>query len=332
MRVSNLTEEREVEEKQPDNEEESVEKEDKYREAGKAAHDALVKAISMVEPGVKLLDICETAENFILQQGLGISFPFNISIDNQAAHYSSPPDDSTVIEENSIIKLDVGAHRDGYVADTAYTVTLDESLNPLVESANQALKIAIDAIKPGVKTNEIGALIEETIKSYGYRPIRDLSGHLVDQYELHGSKIIPNIAMPHGKPFEEGEAYGLDIFSTTGTGKVHEDQSKCYIFSLSPMRVAVRSKIARKVLSYIVREYKQLPFSERALRREFTKAVQTKFALRELQRGGILNRYHVLSEEKGAMVAQAEHTILITSDGVEIPTLPSGSSIWDMFD
>lgn len=137
--------------------------------------------------------------------------------------------------------------------------------------------------------------------------------------------------MPHGKAFEEGEAYGFETFATTGTGTVHEDQSKCFIFSLLPLRVSVRSKAARRGLAYIAREYKQLPFSERALRREF-KAADAKFTLRELQLRGALHRYHVLSEEKGAMVAQSEHTILITADGVEITTLPSGSSLWDFYE
>ena len=322
-----MTEERVIKEEKTEEEEEQEKKEEKYREAGKVAHDALVKAVSMVQPGVKLRDICEEVENFILQQGFGLSFPFNISLDNHAAHYTPPPDDEGTIGENSIVKLDLGAHKDGYISDTAFTVTLDESLAPLVEAANQALKLAIERIKPGVKTNEIGVLIEETVKSYGYRPIRDLSGHLVDQYELHGPKIIPNIAMPHGKTFEEGEVYGFEIFATTGKGTVHEDRSKCFIFSLLPIRVPVRSKATRRVLAYIAREYKQLPFSERALRREFN-AAETKFTLRELQLRGALHRYHVLSEIKGAMVAQSEHTILLTADGVEVTTLPSDSPIW----
>lgn len=311
--------------------EEKEAKEEHYRQAGQIAHDALVKARAMIKPGAKLLDICEKTEEFILQQGLGISFPFNISLDNFAAHYTSPPDDEATIGEKAIVKIDVGAHKEGYVADTALTVTLDETLAPLIEAANQAMRRALETINPGIKTNEIGRIIEETIKSYGYRPIRDLSGHLVDQYELHGPKIIPNIVLPHGKDFEEGEAYGLDIFATTGKGTVHEDQSKCFIYSLLPIRVSVRSKITRRVLAYIAREYKQLPFSERALRREF-KAAETKFTLRELQSRGALHRYHVLAEEKGAMVAQSEHTILITADGVEVTTLPCDSPIWDVLE
>jgi len=329
-----LTEEQIIDEEKTEEEEEEEEEEEKmekYREAGIVAHEALVKAVSMVELGVKLVDICEAAENYILQQGLGISFPLNISLDNHAAHYTSPPDDENVIGEKSIVKLDLGAHKDGYVSDTAFTVTLDENLASLVEASNQALKVAIDTIKPGVMTNEIGALIEETIKRYGYRPIRDLSGHLVDKYELHGPKIIPNIAMPHGKEFEEGEVYGFETFATTGSGRVHEDRSKCYIFSLLPIRVSVRSKAARRGLAYVAREFKQLPFTERALRREF-KPADAKFTLRELQMRGALHRYHVLSEVKEAMVAQSEHTIILTADGVEITTLPSGSSLWDFFE
>lgn len=330
MGGSHLAEDHVIEEDKQEQEEEEEEgtKEEKYRHAGIVAHQALVKARDMIKPGARLLDICEKTEDYILQQGFGISFPFNISIDNLAAHYTSPPNDEGTIGEKAIVKIDVGTHKDGYVADTAFTVTLDETLTPLVEAVNQALKHSIETIKPGVKTNEIGRIIEETIKNYGYRPIRDLSGHLIDQYDLHGPKIIPNITLPHGKAFEEGEAYGLDIFATTGVGTVHEDHNKCFIFSLLPIRVRARSKATRKVLAHIAREYKQLPFSERALRREFNSA-ETKFALRELQSQGALRKYHVLSEAKDAMVAQSEHTILITADGVEVTTLPNDSPLWD---
>ena len=313
-KVKNQSSEKQ-EQKQQQEEEEKFEK---YRKAGKAAKEVREIARKIVQPGTPIIDICERVESELLSRGVGLSFPCNVSINNVAAHYTSPPDDKTVINERDVVKIDFGAHVDGYIADTAFTVSFNPEHNKLIEASERALEVAIDLIKPGVETKLIGEKIEETIKGYGFRPIKDLSGHLLDQYFLHSSKIIPNISVPHGTKIEEGEVYALETFASTGSGSVTE-APYAYIYSLMPFRVPLRFKGSRQVLGLIQKDFKTLPFAERWLAKKISKA-GLKFAIRELTEKGVLRAYNVLSDKKGSLVSQAEHTLIVLKDGCEVIT------------
>lgn len=298
--------------------EEEEDKFEKYRKAGKAAKEVKDFARRFVKPGTPIIDVCEKIEGELLSKGVDLSFPCNVSINNVAAHYSSPPDDKNVIDEHDIVKIDFGTHVDGYIADTAFTVSFGSEHNKLIEASEKALEIAIEMIKPGVETSIIGNKIEETIKGYGFRPIKDLSGHLLDQYVLHSSKIIPNISIPHGTKIEEGEVYALETFATTGSGTVTE-APHAYIFSLMPLRIPLRFKGSRMVLNLVQKEFKTLPFAERWLAKKVSKA-GLKLAIKELTEKGLFRAYNVLSDRKGSFVSQAEHTLIVIEDGCEVIT------------
>ncbi len=306
----------EKQEQEPSEEEEDMF--EKYRKAGEAAKAVREIARKMVQPGTPIIDICERIESELLNRGVGLSFPCNVSINNIAAHYTSPPDDKTLINENDVVKIDFGAHFDGYIADTAFTISFSSVHDKLVEASEKALEVAIEMIKPGVETKVIGEKIEETIKGYGFRPIKDLSGHLLDQYILHSSKIIPNISIPHGPKIEEGEVYALETFATTGSGSVTE-APYAYIYSLMPLRIPLRFKGSRQVLGLVQKEFKTLPFAERWLAKKVSKAGR-KLAIKELTEKGLFRSYNVLSDRKGSLVSQAEDTLIVLEDGCELTT------------
>ncbi|MEX2720078.1 MAG: type II methionyl aminopeptidase [Candidatus Wukongarchaeota archaeon] len=295
------------------------EKFEKYRKAGKIWAEVKDKILPFIVPGAKLLDICEKAEELIIEAGGFHAFPCNVSINNIAAHYTATADDQTTIQEGDLVKIDIGVHIDGFIADAAFSVCLNPDHETLIEAVEEALKATVEALKPDAKTNEIGEIIEKTIKKYGYRPIRDLTGHTLERYEIHGSKHIPNIKIPIGHTVEEGEAYGLDVFATTGSGKSHEDKTKCQIYTLLPMRVPLRFKSSKTLRRHINKNYKTLPFCERWLLKEFP-ASTVKIGMRELLSKGALYKYYVLVEDKGVLVSQAENTVIITKDGAEITT------------
>jgi len=298
--------------------EEEEDKFEKYRKAGRAAREVREIARKIVQPGTPIIEICERIESELLKRDVELSFPCNVSLNNVAAHYTSPPDDKTIINESDIVKIDFGTHVDGYIADNAFTVGFIPEYDKLIEASEKALEIAIEMIKPGVETSLIGKKIEETIKEYGFRPIKDLSGHLLDQYILHSSKIIPNISVPYGTKIEEGEVYALETFATTGSGSVTE-APYAYIYSLMPIRAPLRFKGARQVLSLVQREYKTLPFAERWLAKKVSKA-RLKLAIKELMEKGLLRAYNVLSDRKGSKVSQAERTLIVQEDGCEVTT------------
>ncbi|MFX1318558.1 MAG: type II methionyl aminopeptidase [Promethearchaeota archaeon] len=292
--------------------------EEKYRRAGKIASQVREEIRPQVKVGALALDICEAAEARIIELGGGIGFPTNCSINEVAAHYSSPEEDKTMIQEGDVVKVDIGVHIDGYIADTAFTVSFDPELKTLVEASQESLKKALLLIRPKTNSKDLGKIIEDTIRGYGYRPIRDLSGHQLDEYVLHGSKSLPNIAVPYGSVLEEGEAYALETFATTGTGSVHET-GQHYIYSLNPARIAVRSQGARDIIRLVAREFKSLPFSRRYLTKHVPK-LSLALGLRELTTKKVLRQYSVLADSKGSRVAQTEHTFLVNKDGIEITT------------
>ncbi|MFX1474396.1 MAG: type II methionyl aminopeptidase [Promethearchaeota archaeon] len=297
---------------------EEIDPEEKYRQAGKIASQVRDEIASKIKIGARAFDLCEAAEARILELGGRLAFPTNISINEVAAHYSSPENDATIIEEGDIVKLDLGVHIDGYIADTALTISFNPELEKLVKASREALDKALELIKPKANSKDLGKIIEDTIRGYGYRPIRDLSGHQLDEFVLHGPKTLPNIAVPHGVSLEEGEAYALETFASTGSGSVH-DTGQYLIFSLQPVRKPLRNRGARDIVRLVAREFKSLPFSRRYLSKHIPK-LSLALGLRELTTKSVLRQYSVLADTKGSHVSQAEHTFLITSDGIEITT------------
>ncbi|KAF5050900.1 Methionine aminopeptidase [anaerobic digester metagenome] len=210
-----------------------------------------------------------------------------------------------------MVKLDLGVHVDGYIADSA--ITVDLSGNPdIVKASEDALAAAIDLIKPGVSTGEIGTAIEESIRSYSLSPIMNLTGHGLSQYEAHDNPSVPNKHVEGGVILKEGDVLAIEPFATNGTGLVH-DGSWAEIYSIIRKK-PVRMPAVRNVLKQ-AEEYRELPFAKRWL-----KSDKLEFSLIQLERAGILHSYPVLIESAGGLVSQAEHTVIITHDGCEVTT------------
>ncbi|WP_273271875.1 M24 family metallopeptidase, partial [Methanothrix sp.] len=96
---------------------------DNYRKAGRILAEVLQEARPKVDVGVPLLEVAEFVEEAIRSKGGLPAFPCNISLDRSAAHYTPSPKDESVFAEN-MVKLDVGVHVDGYIADAAITIDL----------------------------------------------------------------------------------------------------------------------------------------------------------------------------------------------------------------
>jgi len=305
---------------EPDKEEEERKlKLDSLRKAGKIAQG--VKAF--IKPKIKVdtlvLDIVEQTESKITELGGGIAFPVNVAINNIAAHYTSPlrADDLT-IKDNDIVKIDLGVHIEGYIVDTAFTVSFNEEKS--LENIIQATEVALDAAKmmskPKIHTRELGKKIESIVKGFKYNPIKELGGHQVERWTVHGKKKLPELGSQGGDLMEVGDVFAIEIFASTGVGSVHYTNAS-FIYELNPYagRVPLRRKASKQILGFINNNYKTLPFAERWLANHFRMGVI--FGLQELVQQGKIRAHHVLSEQKGVYVAQSEETVLITEDGYE---------------
>ena len=291
---------------------------EKYRKAGRILAEVLQEARPKVEVGSSLLEVAEFVEGAIRSKGAKPAFPCNISLDRNAAHYTPPPGDKSTFGEN-MIKLDVGVHVDGYVADAAITIDLGGHPD-LVEASEAALKAALEIVAPGVSTGLIGATIEEAITSYGYKPVSNLTGHGLSRYEAHDEPALPNKAMKTGITLKEGDVIAIEPFATNGSGRISEAPIN-EIYGFSAPR-PVRMPQARVLMKEIQERYKTLPFARRWLKEE-----RAEYALMQLLRNGSVHRYPVLWEVEGALVSQAEHTVVIFENGCEVITRPGSSGL-----
>lgn len=287
-----------------------------YRKAGKLVAEVREQARPLVKPGVTLLEVAEMVEELITQRGAKPAFPCNISVNEISAHYSPPADDDTTIKEGDMVKVDVGAHVDGYIGDTAFTIATGEK-QELVQTAERALEAEIAAIKPGIDVGELGRIVEETATAAGFKPIHNLTGHSLARWNLHAGLTVPNVKGETGEKLSVGDVVALEPFVTDGAGYV-EDQQKVYILRYLYDR-PVRLRMARELLRDVKRAYDGLPFAERWLAKKMSK-LRLELTLRELVGVGSLWPYHVLAERAGGKVAQAEHTVIVTEDGCEVTT------------
>ncbi|KAF5436967.1 methionyl aminopeptidase [Candidatus Methanophagaceae archaeon] len=283
-----------------------------YRRAGVILVEVRKEATGLIKDGGSLLEVAEFVENNIREKGGEPAFPCNISRNEEAAHATPSIDDQTVFGKDDLVKLDIGVHIDGYIADSAVTVDLSGNYDGLVKAAEVALDEAIKIIRDGVSTIEIGEVIGTTIKERGYKPVVNLSGHGLSRYDSHAPPTIPNVKYEHGVTLHENNVVAIEPFATDGCGKVVES-GNAEIFSLVKPK-PVRMREAKKLLDEI-KNYQGLPFAKRWLPRE-----RLELALRTVETAGILRDYPVLREEEKGMVSQAEHTVIIKKDGCEVIT------------
>ena len=265
-----------------------------------------------IEPGKRIIKICILAENKIREYGGIPAFPLNVSINHIAAHSTSPKGDKSEIPEFGLVKLDVGVHVDGYIADTARTVDIDGTLDGFVAATNDALSEAIDLMKPGAELGDVGKTIEYVVKEYGLRPIKNLSGHNLKRYRLHAGKIVPNIKKRRIGTVEIGEYYAIEPFATTGTGTVI-DSEYIYIFSNTGTDVPLEGT-TEKLRKYLRDKYGPFPFASRWIGSS-NKDVDVIQEIKNLLKSNALRGYPMQIEKKGRPVSQSEHTVYISEKG-----------------
>ena len=213
---------------------------DKYCQAGAFAASVIRKGAMEIRPGAPYLEVIEFIEDMASSDESGLAFPLNVSLNEDAAHDTASTGDERVFAAGDLVKLDLGVHFDGYIADTAITIDLGNN-GLLVDASREALSRAIEKVRPGVTVGELGFAIQSEIESRGYRPIANLTGHGLDRFIVHRPPNIPNVAIQGGAVLEEGMVFAIEPFATTGSGHVGEKR-RVEIFqqiSEKPVRLAI---------------------------------------------------------------------------------------------
>jgi len=290
-----------------------------YLKAGKIAGEVRENVRKKDWIGSTLEEICEYVESEIIKRGAKCAFPVNTSLNEVAAHYTAEPNDTKTVSDSDLIKIDLGAQINGYIADTAVTVNYDPQYDSLVQTAENALQSAMSMIKVGVKSKDVGRKIQNTIMDMGFKPIANLSGHSLDQYTIHAGKTVPNMWSIGSFDFSEDEAYACEPFVTAknGLGFVRNGKIK-NIFALAS-RKRTKNDEADKVQEYIWNNFNMLPFALRWLLKEWEEKEARKL-LDILIKKKVVKAYAILVEASGKTVAQAEHTFIPTQTGVTVTT------------
>jgi len=291
-----------------------------YVKAGKIAGEVRENVRQKDWIGSTLAEICEYVESEIIKRGAKCAFPVNTSLNEVAAHYTAEPNDPKTVSDSDLVKIDLGAQINGYIADTAVTVNYDPQYDSLVQAAENALQAAMSMIKIGVKSKDVGRKIQNTIMDMGLKPIANLSGHSLDQYTIHAGKTVPNMWTIGSFSFSENEAFACEPFVTTknALGFVRNGKIK-NIFALAS-RKRTKDDEADKLLEYIWNNFNMLPFALRWIVKEWEEK-EARRLLDFLIKKKAVKAYAILVEASGKTVAQAEHTFIPTQTGVTVTTI-----------
>lgn len=272
-----------------------------------------------VRENMRIIEVCEKVEATIRAKGGKPAFPCNVSIDEVAAHYTSPPDDTSTIPAGSTVKVDLGVQVDGYVTDTAFTAAFNSEGKAMAATAELTLKTVIDNIHGDMTLGDIGALAEKTIKNRGFKPISNLTGHSVGRYLIHAGTSIPSISGFNPHKVETGGVYAVEPFVTLPDAVARvDDMPQATIYRFLKTK-SLKSDGAKKLAKYIESNFRTLPFAERWLIGILPKE-QHKAAFKELLQSKTVMSYPVFVEVSKKPVAQAEHTLLIKENGCEVLT------------
>ena len=287
----------------------------KILRAGKIASQVRDSIRNEIKSGMLLVEIADAIEEKIIELGGKPAFPTCLSIDDAAAHYIPYHDDKSVAR--GILKVDMGVHVDGWIADTAFSLDLenDEENKKIILASEKALDAAIKNFKKGGKIRNVGSSVKNEIEKFGFSPIVNLSGHSIENYDLHAGISIPNFDNSDETEIKEG-LYAIEPFATNGVGRVKDGKpSATYILQSEKNP---RSSEAREILKFIVEEYKTFPFCSRWLVKKF--GLKSLISIKQLEENGNVYNYPVLMESSGGKVAQTEHTILVEKNNVIVTT------------
>lgn len=283
------------------------------QQAGKVASQVRREtAAKLQKQGTSFLEAMDYAENRILQLGGQIAWA-QMAVNDTAAHFCPEEDDAQVSQEGQLIKIDIGTHLEGWIADNAMTVLVGKSAersseySNLIKASQNALRSAIKLVRPGVQLWELGEAQYSEAEALGFTTVKNLCGHTIERYKVHAGISIPTYNNKDKTEIQEGWQVALEPFVTNGDGLIKE-KGKATVFMIEKERNA-RTPHARKILEEM-KPRNGLPFTTRWLTRKYGKGAAA-LGLRELQQLGIVKSYPPLAEVANGMVAQFEHAMIV---------------------
>ncbi|HET9860972.1 MAG TPA: type I methionyl aminopeptidase [Nocardioidaceae bacterium] len=198
---------------------------ERMRIAGRLAAQALQLVGKHIQPGVTTDELDRIGHEFLCDNDaypstLGYKhFPKSLCTSvNEVICHGIP--DSRPVEDGDIVNIDITAYIGGVHGDTNATFLagdVDEDSRLLVERTEEALRRAINAVRPGRQINVIGRVIESYAKRFGYGVVRDFTGHGVGE-SFHSGLIVPHYDEPYyDTVIETGMTFTIEPMLCLGT-------------------------------------------------------------------------------------------------------------------
>jgi len=298
---------------------------EKIRRAAECHRQVRKYVQSYVRPGLTMTEFCQRLEKktheLIAANGLecGWGFPTGCSLNWVAAHYTPNYGDNTVLQYDDVCKLDFGVQVGGRIVDSAFTIAFNPKYDPIIQASKDGTDTGIRAAGIDARFSEIGAAIQEAIESYtielngktfDVKPVRNLNGHSIGPYQIHGGKSVPITKNNESTTMEEGEFYAIETFASNGKGYVVEDlDCSHYMKIFDAPHVPLRVKSSKALLHAIEQNFGTLAFCRRWL--DDIGQTRHLMALKNLVDNDLVQPYPPLCDAKGSYVTQMEHTILM---------------------
>ena len=201
---------------------------EKLRAIGAIVRLSLTAMAEAAQPGVTTAELDAVCAGVLAANGAEGSpakvygFPGTacISVNDEAVHGIPGP---RKLAEGDLVKCDVTAEKDGYVADAAVTVRVgkvDRKADALVRCAQSAFRQGMAAARPGNRIRDIGRAVEQEVRRWGFDVIRELCGHGVGR-SIHEEPCVPNYCDPGAREMlTEGLVLTIEPIIAAGKGRV----------------------------------------------------------------------------------------------------------------
>lgn len=261
-----------------------------YQKSAKV-HNYIKKELkkNILKPGVSLHEITKFIENTIKTKmnydpsyplKAGIAFPVSLSVNKRVAHYTLPLNAKKyILKEDDILKIDYGIHKNGYIIDSAFTYSACPDYQELLKIGEKTTDFAVSLCKIDTHLSDIGIQIEEYVQSkeinihnnfIQLNTIKNLFGHNIKRFQIHGGKLIPSYKIPqiYNEKIKENEVYALEPFISTGNRMIYSKAPYTMYELNKDNNSSLLNKQEKKLLFDIKKQYGHLTFCDRYLKED----------------------------------------------------------------
>nr|CAH8853014.1 unnamed protein product [Trichobilharzia regenti]CAH8853016.1 unnamed protein product [Trichobilharzia regenti]CAH8853018.1 unnamed protein product [Trichobilharzia regenti] len=325
----------------------------KYKMAAEVTNAVLLELVDRCVDGASILELCELGDKRINEKvsqffkkekemKKGIAFPTSISLNNIMCHYSpidGEENDPVEIKNGDLVKINVGAHVDGYAAIVGHTMVVGASQNnkvtgkkaDVIVAAHTAAEAILRTLRPNIENTRASEVVGKATLDFNCHPVEGMQCHQMKRLIYDAEKSIVFSPTEEQKKtiekctFDTNDVWNVDIIVSTGDGKPREHKARTTLYKKNETLYQLKMKASRQIYSEIANKCLAYPFNIRALE-DVKKA---RLGITECIKHGVIQPLSVYCEKDEEFVAQFRFTVLLMPNGpMKVTGLPFDSSLY----